>query len=100
MKSQSKLLSVIGAFVLTATCSGQRPTCEKPLAHFANDIIKVDSILSAPTNDNRQRTSNIRQNNAKFNKNGIWFELNGDKRSRKRESVCPIIPEMDRPKKI
>ena len=46
MNSQSKLLLVIGLFVITDSCFGQRPSCEKPMMHFAADIIKVDSILS------------------------------------------------------
>jgi hypothetical protein len=46
MNPKSKLLNIIGVFVLTATCSGQNPSDKKPLKHFAADILKVDSILS------------------------------------------------------
>jgi hypothetical protein len=65
MNSQSTLLSIIGVFILTATCSGQCPSDKKLFVHFAADIIKVDSIFS-----------NIQLHNLKCNKDSIRFESN------------------------
>ena len=100
MNSQSKLLLVIGVFVITDSCFGQRPSCEKPIMHFAADIIKVDSILSTFSHCNRQKTSNIPPRNLKYDKESIRIKLNNCRGDWKGEFICPIIPEMDRPKKI
>ena len=76
MNSQSKLLLVIGLFVITDSCFGQRPSGGKPLMHFAADIIKVDSILSKSSNCNSQRNSKIPSPILQFDKGKIRFELN------------------------
>jgi hypothetical protein len=100
MNQQSKLLLVLGIFVFCTSCFGQRPSYEKLIVHFAADIIKVDSILSGSSHCNGQRTSNIPSRSLPFDKINIRFELNRDKGVWNRESVCPVILEMDRPKKI
>jgi hypothetical protein len=100
MNPQSKLLLVIGIFVFSTSCFGQRPSCEKLIVHFAADIIKVDSILSRSSHCNGQRTSNIPSRSLPFDKINIRIELNRDKGDWNRESFCPVILEMDRPKKI
>ncbi len=100
MNPQSKLLLVIGIFVFTAPCFGQRPSCEKPIMHFAADIIRVDSILATSSHCKRQRTSNIPTHSFPFEKENIRFELNRDKDDWKIEFMCPMTPERDRPKKI
>ena len=100
MNPQSKLLLVIGLFVFRTSCFGQRPSCVKPIIHFAADIIKVDSILSRSSHCNGQRTSNIPSRSSPFNKINIRFELNREKGDWNRESVCPVILEMDRQKNM
>ena len=89
MNSQSKLLLVIGVFLFTATCFGQRPSCEKPIMHFAADIIRVDSILSTSSHCNRQRTSNIPSRSLPFDKSNIRLELKRGKGDWKGESFVP-----------
>jgi hypothetical protein len=76
MNPESKLLLVIGVFVITGSCFGQRPSCEKPMMHFAADIIKVDSILSTSFHCNIQRTSNVPSRSLQVDKGNIRFELN------------------------
>ena len=100
MNPQSKLLSAIGIFLFSTSCFGQRPSCEKLIVHFAANIIKVDSILSRSSHCTGQRTSNIPSRSIPFDKINIRFELIRDKGDWNRESVCPVILEMDRPKKI
>ena len=100
MNSQLKLLLVISGFLITATCFGQRPSCEKPIMHFAADIIRVDSILYTSSHCNRQRTSNIHSPGLPSDKDNIRFELNRGKEDWKVEFICPMTPELDRPKKI
>ena len=100
MNSQSKLLLVIGIFVLTENCLGQQPISENTIMHFAADIITVDSILSASSFESRQSTSNNHPHSLPCDKDNIRFELNKGKSDGKVEFICPRIPEMDRPKKI
>jgi len=100
MNPQSKLLLVIGIFVLTETCFGQQPVSENTIMHFAADIIKVDSILSASSFESRQSTSNSHPHNLPCDQNNIRSELNKSNSDGKVEFICPRIPEMDRPKKI
>jgi hypothetical protein len=98
MNSGSILLLVIGVFVIIDSCFGQRPSCEKLMKHFAADIIKVDSILSTSFHCNIQRTSNVPSRSLQFDKGNIRFELNRGN-DWKEDAICPMIPEMDRPKK-
>jgi hypothetical protein len=99
MNSQSNLLLVIGVFLITDSCFGQRPLLGKPIRHFATDIIKVDSILSIISHCNIQRTSNIPSPNQQFNNGKIRFELIRGNCDWKIDSISPTIPEMDRSKK-
>lgn len=98
MNSQSKLILVIGVFLITGSCFGQRPSCDKAMMHFAALVIKVDSILSASSHCNIQRTSNVPSHRVQFDKGDFRFELNRGN-DWKGESNCPMISEMDRPKK-
>jgi len=100
MNPQSKLLLVIGIFLFSTSCFGQRPSCEKPIVHFAADIIKLDSILSTSSHFNLPGPSNILPPDLPFDKGNIRFELKRCNGDWKGENVCPKIPEMDRPKKI
>jgi hypothetical protein len=68
--------------------------------HFAADIIRVDSILSTSSHCNRQRTSNIPSRSLPSDKSNIRLELNRGKGDWEGEFICPMILEMDRPKKI
>jgi hypothetical protein len=58
---------VIGAFIYTTACLGQRPSDEKAGMHFITEIIKVDSILNIPLH------------NFKLNIDSIRFESDRDK---------------------
>jgi len=80
MNSHSKLLLVIGIFVMTGSCFGQRPFCNKPIIHFAANIIKVDSILSRSSHYNLQRTSNVPSRSSRYEKGKIRFELDRPKK--------------------
>jgi hypothetical protein len=75
MNAQSTLLLITGAFLFTATCWGQRPADKLPFRHFSADVIKVDSILSASSHSDKQRTSHMLLQNLKCSKNCIRFEL-------------------------
>ncbi len=100
MNPQSNLLLVIGIFIFSTSCFGQRPLCEKPIVHFASDIIKIDSMLSTTSHCNSQRTSNIPSRSLPFYKSNIRFELNGGRGDSNGETACPVTLEMDLPKKI
>ena len=100
MNSPLKLLFIIGLIVITGTCFGQRPAKEKPIVHFAADIIKIDSILSNSSNGNIERTSNPPAHNFQLTEGNARFELRRGHCDRKGEIICPMITEMDRPKKI
>ena len=99
MNPQSKLLLIIGVFVLTETCSGQRPPCKEPMMHFTADIISVDSILSESAY-HKQRALRIPLRDLKSEKDSAHFELIRGRIKRKKGSVCPMIIETGRPEKI
>ncbi len=80
MNSRSKLLLVIGIFVITGSCFGQRPLWKKPWTHFAVEIIKVDSIISRSSHCNLQRTSNVPSRSSQYEKGKIRFELDRPKK--------------------
>jgi len=94
MNPQSKLLFIIGMFVLTVTCSGQLPSDKKPLTHFAANIIKIDSILSATSHVNKQKISNNLLQFEKCHGSRIRFELNKGRNAWNECSVCPLISEI------
>jgi hypothetical protein len=83
MNLRSTFLLVTGVFLLTATCSGQRPSDKKIFVHFATDIIKVDSILSRSSQSKKQSISNIPLHNRKCNKESMRSELNQNEAIRK-----------------
>jgi hypothetical protein len=68
--------------------------------YFSSDIIKIDSILSASANCNGQGASNIHMRNAKFDKDRIPLELNGNKNCWNGEFICPRTSKKIDQKKI
>jgi hypothetical protein len=56
--------------------------------------------LSASCHSNGQRTSNIPSRSLPLDKINMRFELNRGNGDWNGESVCPVILEIDRPKKI
>ncbi|HET7000444.1 MAG TPA: hypothetical protein VFI33_04020 [Puia sp.] len=94
MNPQSKLLFLIGILAFTATCPGQQPSDKKPLAHFATDIIKVDSILSAASHVNKQKILNNSPHFEKCRGSNASYKLNKVKDEWKECSVCPLISEI------
>ena len=96
MNPQSGLTIIIGVFALNTICFGQRPSCKKPLIHFAADMLKVDSILSAASEPCKKRISNIHLHDIKYNKDRMGIELTMGK-SDGEETLCPVISEIKRP---